>query len=120
MNLLLVYQNGAGKLAVIGVNFKEGAQNTYLDSFWSKVPRIEGAKVELNLPSLSGILPANLGYFTYAGLLTTPPCSEGVQFYILKDPVSISAEQLSTFQKLYPMNARPLQHLNERVIKTSN
>jgi len=120
MNVHLVHQNAAGKLAVIGVNFKEGAKNTYLDSFWSKLPRTKGAKVVLNLPSLSGILPANLGYFTYAGSLTTPPCSEGVQFYILKDPVSISVEQLSTFQKLYPMNARPLQPLNERVIKSSN
>lgn len=120
MNVHLVHQNAAGKLAVIGVNFKEGAKNTYLDSFWSKLPRTKGAKVDLNLPSLSGILPANLGYFTYAGSLTTPPCSEGVQFYILKDPVSISVEQLSTFQKLYPMNARPLQPLNERVIKSSN
>ncbi|MCP9940624.1 carbonic anhydrase family protein, partial [Synechococcus sp. Cruz CV12-2-Slac-r] len=86
----------------------------------SKLPRTKGAKVELNLPSLSGILPVNLDYYTYAGSLTTPPCSEGVQFYILKDPVSISAEQLSNFQKLYPMNARPLQPLNERVIKSSN
>ena len=119
MNVHLVHQNAAGKLAVIGVNFKEGAKNAYLDSFWSKLPRTKGAKVELNLPSLSGILPVNLDYFTYAGSLTTPPCSEGVQFYILKDPVSISAEQLSNFQKLYPMNARPLQPLNERVIKSS-
>lgn len=120
MNVHLVHQNAAGKLAVIGVNFKEGAQNAYLDSFWSKLPRTKGAKVKLNLTSLSGILPANLGYFTYAGSLTTPPCSEEVQFYILKDPVSISAKQLSNFQKLYPMNARPLQPLNERVIKSSN
>jgi len=49
-----------------------------------------------------------------------PPCTEGVQFYILKQPVSISAQQLAAFRTLYPMNARPLQPLNNRVIKTNN
>ena len=73
----------------------------------------------MNLPSLKELLPASLDYYTYAGSLTTPPCTEGVQFYILKQPVSISAQQLSAFRKLYPMNARPLQPLNERVIKTN-
>jgi carbonic anhydrase len=65
-------------------------------------------------------LPSSLNYYTYAGSLTTPPCTEGVQFFILKQPVTLSAEQLAAFRRLYPMNARPLQPLNERVIKTSN
>jgi len=105
---------------VIGVNFKKGAANPYLASFWNKLPAKKGASVSVNLPSLKELLPTSLEYYSYAGSLTTPPCTEGVRFYILKQPVSISAEQLATFQKLFPMNARPLQPLNERVIKSSN
>ena len=119
-NVHLVHQNAQGELAVIGVNFKQGAANRYLASFWNKLPRQQGGSITVPLPSLKELLPASLAYYTYAGSLTTPPCTEGVRFYILKQPVSISAEQLAVFQKLYPMNARPLQPLNERVIKTSN
>ena len=120
MNAHLVHQGGDGKLAVISVLFKKGASNAYLESFWNKLPQKKGEKVELNLPALTGMLPSGLDYYSYAGSLTTPPCTEGVQFYILKKPVTLSAEQLAAFRRLYPMNARPLQPLNERVIKTSN
>ncbi|NDF61847.1 MAG: carbonic anhydrase family protein [Synechococcaceae bacterium WBB_3_034] len=119
MNVHLVHQDAKGRLAVIGVNFKPGSANPYLASFWKNIPTKPGGSVSVNLPSLKELLPASLDYYTFAGSLTTPPCTEGVQFYILKQPVSISAQQLSAFRKLYPMNARPLQPLNERVIKTN-
>ncbi len=118
MNVHIVHQGADGKLAVIGVNFKKGAANAFLGSFWDKLPTTKGGKLELNLPSLSGLLPDSLSYFTYPGSLTTPPCTEGVQFYILKQPISISTEQLEAFRRLHPMNARPLQPIRERVIKT--
>lgn len=120
MNVHLVHQDAKGRLAVIGVNFKPGAANPYLASFWNKIPAKPGGSVSVNLPSLKELLPASLDYYTYTGSLTTPPCTEGVQFYILKQPVSISAQQLAAFRTLYPMNARPLQPLNNRVIKTNN
>ena len=120
LNVHLVHQNAKGQLAVIGVNFQKGAANPYLAALWSKLPAKKGGSVSVNLPSLKELLPSSLEYYTYAGSLTTPPCTEGVRFYILKQPVSISAEQLATFQKLYPLNARPLQPLNGRVIKSSN
>ncbi|MEY4431675.1 MAG: hypothetical protein RLZZ533_1611, partial [Cyanobacteriota bacterium] len=66
------------------------------------------------------LLPASLQYYSYAGSLTTPPCTEGVRFYILKQPVPMSAAQLAAFRALFPMNARPLQPLNGRVIKSSD
>ena len=119
MNVHLVHISPEGKLKVIGVNLKVGAANPYLGSFWSKLPA-KGSSIKLELPSLAGLLPSSLAYYTYAGSLTTPPCTEGVQFFILKQPVTISAKQLETFRKLYPMNARPLQPINERVIKSSN
>jgi carbonic anhydrase len=120
MNVHLVHQDAAGKLAVIGVNFVEGSPNSFISSLWKLLPSAKGQKVSASLPSLEGVLPKDLSYYTYAGSLTTPPCSEGVQFYILKTPETISPAQLAAFQKLYPMNARPLQPLNERVISTSD
>jgi carbonic anhydrase len=120
LNAHLVHANSAGSLKVIGVNFKVGAPNAFLESFWSKLPAKKDGSVKVSLPSLAGLLPKSLGYYTYSGSLTTPPCTEGVQFFILKEPVTISAKQLATFVKLYPINARPVQPLNGRVIKSSN
>ena len=120
LNAHLVHANSAGNLKVIGVNLKVGAPNAYLQSFWNKLPAKKDGTVKVDLPSLAGLLPSSLAYFTYTGSLTTPPCTEGVQFFILKEPVTISAKQLDTFVKLYPNNARPVQPLNGRVIKSSN
>lgn len=120
LNAHIVHVNDAGNLKVISVNLKVGASNTYLDSFWSKLPAKKDGSVKVDLPSLVGLLPSSLDYYTYSGSLTTPPCTEGVQFFILKKPVTISAKQLEAFVKLYPVNARPVQPLNGRVIKTSN
>ena len=68
----------------------------------------------------SSMLPSSLAYYSYAGSLTTPPCSEGVSFYILKAPVELSKNQLNAFQKVFKMNARPLQPLNGRKITQSS
>ncbi len=57
----------------------------------------------------SALLPEGRDYFTYMGSLTTPPCSEGVLWIVLKAPLQLSDEQIDLFARLYPMNARPLQ-----------
>jgi carbonic anhydrase len=120
LNAHLVHASSAGQVRVIGVNFKVGAPNAYLNSFWSKLPAKKNESAKVQLLSLTGLLPSSLVYYTYSGSLTTPPCTEGVQFFILKEPVTIAAKQLATFVKLYPLNARPVQPLNGRVIKSSN
>jgi len=71
------------------------------------------SSVSLNV---SDLLPADRGYFTFAGSLTTPPCSEGVTWYVLKTQSSLSVEQLATFAKIYPSNARPIQPSGNREI----
>jgi len=63
------------------------------------------------------LLPADQTYYSYMGSLTTPPCTEGVQWLVMKTPVEISRDQVSHFTALYPMNARPLQARNDRLIK---
>jgi carbonic anhydrase len=120
MNVHLVHQDAGGRLAVIGVNFKEGAPNSFVADLWKALPQSKGQQKKVSLPSLMELLPKDLNYYTYMGSLTTPPCTEGVRFYILKQPISISTQQLKAFQKLYPMNARPVQPLNGRTIKSSN
>jgi len=66
------------------------------------------------------VLPEVKHYYTLTGSLTTPPCSEGVKWVILKQPVSISGEQLTQYQTVYSHNARPLQPLNDRHVLSSN
>ena len=65
----------------------------------------------------AALLPAQQGYYAFKGSLTTPPCSENVQWQVLKTPVELSRKQLDAFRKLYPMNARPVQPLNGRVVE---
>jgi carbonic anhydrase len=80
------------------------------------MPAAEG-KTPLKAPfNASTMLPSSLAYYNYAGSLTTPGCSEGVQFYILKTPVELSSAQLTAFKKIFPMNARPVMPLNGRKI----
>ena len=63
------------------------------------------------------LMPA--GYYTFQGSLTTPPCSEGVRWFVLKTPMKITESEIMAFGKLYPMNARPIQPLNGRAIEAT-
>jgi carbonic anhydrase len=65
------------------------------------------------------LIPRNKGYYLYAGSLTTPPCSEDVTWYVLKTPVQVSADEVAKFARYYPMNARPIQPLNDRDIQAT-
>ncbi len=80
---------------------------------------MEVAPPSLTLDPLQ-LLPENRNYYTYMGSLTTPPCSEGVLWMVMKHPMPVSPEQIAVFARLYPMNARPLQPLHGRLIKESN
>ena len=111
-----VHKSKDGKLAVIGVMLNEGKDNAAIKTLWANLPPKEGAeylpeKVSFNPGSM---LPKELGFYNYEGSLTTPPCTEGVQFYILKKPVDVSKDQVSKFP--FKLNARPVQSLNGRKI----
>jgi carbonic anhydrase len=114
----LVHVDSDGSLAVVAVFLEKGEANTFLDSVWRNIPAEQGKEVAV--PSvtinLEDLLPADRGYYTFTGSLTTPPCSEGVTWYVLKRPVSLSGDQLARFAKLYPNNARPTQPVNGREI----
>ena len=67
----------------------------------------------------AALLPGDKGYYTFSGSLTTPPCSEGVRWFVLKTPTKIADSEIMAFGKLYPMNARPTQPLNGRAIEAT-
>jgi len=75
------------------------------------------ASVTINAADL---LPANRNYYNFDGSLTIPPCGEGVNWFVMKAPIEMSAAQIAVFAKHYPMNARPIQPTNGREIKESD
>ena len=97
--------------------FKEGEENATLKNLWEKLPAKEGERVELeeNKINFKSLLPSALDYYQYEGTLTTPPCSEGVKYYVLKTPLTVSKDQLKQFP--FEGNVRPVQKLNGRVVQ---
>jgi carbonic anhydrase len=116
----LVHKDAEGKYAVLAILLERGkAQNT-IQTVWNNLPL---EKNELVAPSIvldpADLLPQRRDYFTYMGSLTTPPCSEGVLWLVMKEPVQASAAQMALFSRLYPLNARPIQPNSGRIIKES-
>jgi carbonic anhydrase len=90
--------------------FDKGAAQPMLQRVWNNLPLEKNEELAARLPlELNALLPADRRYFTYMGSLTTPPCSEGVQWIVMREPVTASIEQIDLFARMYPMNARPLQ-----------
>jgi carbonic anhydrase len=117
----LVHADAEGHLAVVAILFSEGSANPLLDTLWKDVPaeKEEAMDVPGVTVNVADLLPSSLGYYTYMGSLTTPPCSEGVTWYVLKAHETLSAGELADFAKHYPMNARPIQPTNGRKIEES-
>ncbi len=116
MELHLVHKDAKGRLAVIGVLVKEGEENRTLVEAWAKLPHSEGEQPLDSSLDASQLLPRNRSSFRYAGSLTTPPCSEGVRWTVLEQPIEMSAAQIAAFRTIYPSNNRPLQPLNTRAV----
>ena len=117
----LVHADADGHLAVIAILFKQGAANPLLDTVWKNFPSEVGKAVDVpGTPlNVTDLLPSSLGYYTFTGSLTTPPCSENVTWFVLKTNDTLSTDELSAFARHYPMNARAIQPTNGREIKES-
>jgi carbonic anhydrase len=117
----LVHKDIDGRLAVVAVLLDRGPAQPIVQAVWNNLPLEQGDEVVARgLLDATELLPAQRSYFTYMGSLTTPPCSEGVLWMVMKQPQPISAEQIGIFARLYPMNARPIQPASGRMIKESN
>ncbi len=116
MEVHLVHSDTDGNLAVVSVLLEEGSANPLIESLWGLAPKVAGAEkaggnMQINVADL---LPTNRSYFTFGGSLTTPPCTEGVSWFVLKTPVTISSKEVATFAEIYPYDERPTQPLNGR------
>lgn len=116
MEAHLVHASGSS-LAVVAVMFEVGSDNVVLNKLLRNLPENAQDKNELK-SEVTGyeILPANKEYFRFNGSLTTPPCSEGVKWLVLKEAVQISESQLKDFTAVMPKNNRPVQEINARTI----
>ncbi len=116
--LHVVHKNAEGKLAVIGIMMKEGKENSVFKAIWGDVPQ-NTKEVVVQAPlNIEQLFPTNLSYYNYDGSLTTPPCSEGVNWIVLKTPIEVSKEQLEKLASMMPANNfRPLMPLNGRTIR---
>jgi carbonic anhydrase len=115
----LVHQNENGAITVIGIFAEEGKNSSPFTILENNLPLKIGETKELNIPfDISSILPENKSYFNYSGSLTTPPCSEKVNWIILKNPITISLSQVKIIQNIMPLNNyRNEQPLNSRIVK---
>lgn len=118
----LLHKSADGKLAIVSVRFtmERGDANAVLAALWPHLPRTAGAQEKLtSYVNAAGFLPADLGYWTYTGSLTAPPCTEGVRWFVIQEPLSISLVQLHEFQSIFKMNSRPVEDRNGRRVEAN-
>ncbi|CAM4445188.1 carbonic anhydrase [Paenibacillus tarimensis] len=118
MELHFVHKDAGGKLAVVGVLMKAGDANEALAELWSKLPA-EKTEESIALDQtidLPALLPQTQDVFRYDGSLTTPPCSEGVEWTVMQEPIEVSQEQIDAFASIFPDNHRPVQPWNDREV----
>ncbi len=118
MEAHFVHKADNGELAVVGVFFKEGKENKALAPIWNNMPQhVETKDVAGIKINGEDLLPKDTKeYFHYMGSLTTPPCSEVVNWYVLAEPIEASKEQIEAFSEVIHANNRPVQPLNRRFV----
>ncbi|TCK57532.1 carbonic anhydrase [Flavobacterium sp. 90] len=118
----MVHMNKDGKYAVVAIMAQEDQEINEAFEFLDKfLPLKVNESIKVNEDfNINKVLPENQTYYTYTGSLTTPPCTEGVQWYILKNPVGVSSKIIEDLRKIMPINNfRNVQPLNGRIIKES-
>ncbi len=120
MELHMVHKSAKGQLAVVGVFMTAGKENKVLSNIWEHMPSQAGDKKKVNSVRIHPVdlLPADRSYSCFNGSLTTPPCSEGVKWFVMKNPIEVSAGQIEKFTKTVSENNRPVQPLNGRFVLT--
>lgn len=118
MEAHLVHADSDGRLAVVAVMFTQGKDNPAVAKLFDQLPENVGDKLALDATlKAAQLLPRNRGYYRFSGSLTTPPCTEGVTWLVMKDPVTVGAEQVGRFaHAIHHANNRPLQTINARAV----
>lgn len=116
MEAHFVHAHSDGRLAVVGVFLKAGRRNADFAALMAAAPKAEGAASEPIALTLAGLLPWERARYRYEGSLTTPPCSEVVDWNVFAAPVEVAQADIEAFRALFPMNARPIQSVNRRFL----
>lgn len=119
MEVHFVHASPEGPLTVVGVFLKAGAANPVFAAVMADAPAAEGAAKATSSVDPLKMLPTSRNLFRYQGSLTTPPCSEIVNWVVMEAPVEVGGAELAAFTKLFPNNARPLQPLGRRFLLRS-
>jgi carbonic anhydrase len=122
MSVHLVHRSADGKLAILAVRLTEemGQPNAVLAALWPHLPRTAGAtELTTEMVNAGGLLPTDRGYWTYTGSLSSPPCTEGVRWFVFEQDLSVSRDQLRVFASLFRVNSRGLQDAHGRRIEAN-
>ena len=122
MQVDLVHKTKDGKLVILAVPLDAGKESPAMKAVLANLPPVKGKEIAVPAVTINAVdfLPANKDYYGFTGSLTTPPCTENVEWIALKAPGSLSADQIARFGKLYPMNARPVQPFNGRDMQSTH
>jgi carbonic anhydrase len=118
MEIHFVHKDQAGHLGVLAVFVEKGAANPAIGEIWRYLPQQANSATEPEGVTFNGgdLLPTSRRYYRFVGSLTTPPCSEGVQWHVLKQPITASPEQIDAFLRVIGPNNRPVQKVNNRLV----
>ena len=122
MDVEMVHKSADGKMAVVAVRFgmERGDPNAVIAALWPHLPQTVGATTKVSeFVNAGGFLPADRGYWTFTGSLTSPPCTEGVRWFVYQDPIGMSLVQLRQFTALFRISSRPLQDTHGRRIEAN-
>ena len=122
MSVHLLHRSADGKMAILAVRLVEeaSAPNAVLAALWPYLPKTAGKTGKVDeMVSAGGLLPTDRGYWTYTGSLSTPPCTEGVRWFIFEQDLSLSRDQLRLFASLFRVNSRGLQDPHGRRIEAN-
>jgi carbonic anhydrase len=117
----ILHKSPSGQLLAIVVPFRLGAKNPLLTRVFGRIPAQKDGDHVLAAEQVSALalLPADHGYFRYSGSLTASPCTEGVEWIVMKQPLELSAAQLALYKRSFADNIRSPRALNQRVVLES-
>jgi carbonic anhydrase len=116
MELHLVHQDPQGHIVVVAVFMEVGPENALLTTIFNRIPQSGQSMESERQFNVKDLLPTNTHHYAYRGSLTTPPCTEGVLWIVLKDTIKVSASQIKLFVSAIGDNARPVQPLRDREV----
>lgn len=122
LDVELLHKSADGKMAVIEVRMTmdRGSPNAVLATLWPHLPKKPGTTEKIiEMVNAGGFLPADRGYWTYMGSLSTPPCTEGVRWFVFETEISLSLDQVRAFTMLFRLNSRPVQDAHGRRIEAN-